>query len=182
MGGQESHAPVAQLCFLMNGWGAVVMSVFGAVWCLAGLHAHENTPVWTYSIPIAVTVAIVLVAARVLPKRLPPSAEAARRAGRVLGISSAVEGVAMFVAANVLSVFGASAYLASTFAVIVGLHFLPIAKWAPFPPYWVTGGALTLLGLGSVAVAEAPVRSLLVGIGAAVILWGSSVVVLRGSR
>ncbi|WP_244501049.1 hypothetical protein [Streptomyces sp. TP-A0874] len=66
---------------------------------------------------------------------------------------------------------------------VVGLHFLPLARSFAQPQYWWTGGSLMTLALvGALALADgsdpANVRTL-VGFGAAAVLWSTALHVAR---
>ena len=61
--------------------------------------------------------------------------EERRRRGRIVGIASALEGVAIFAAASVLVNLGRRDLIAPAVAIIVGVHFLPLARWFPAPIY-----------------------------------------------
>jgi energy-converting hydrogenase Eha subunit E len=69
--------------------------------------------------------------------------------------------------------------IAPVVAIIVGLHFLPLARWLPGPIYYLTGALLVVVGLAGAAVQEPTVRILTVCIGAAGVLWLSCAIVLR---
>jgi hypothetical protein len=56
-----------------------------------------------------------------------------RVALRKAGIASGVEGLAILLAVNVLAHFGRSDYAAPVIAIIVGLHFMPLAQRLPAP-------------------------------------------------
>ena len=64
-------------------------------------------------------------------------------------------------------------------AIIVGLHFAPLAHWLPAPIYYVTGALLVVVGLVGTAIQEPTARILTVCFGAAVALWLSCALVLR---
>jgi hypothetical protein len=55
-------------------------------------------------------------------------------------------------------------------AIIVGLHFVPMAKALKVPAYFATAAGMTAIGLASLAVSD-PLRTSLTGLGCAVILW-----------
>jgi hypothetical protein len=76
---------------------------------------------------------------------------------------------------NVLHWAGLDGYAPVAAAAIVGLHFVPLGYFLGVRGYYVTGAALVTLALGCCAVADDGVRTLVVGVGAAVLLWGTCV-------
>ena len=149
----------------------VFLSFFAAAWWVGGVQ-FGHAPVGLALVGPVISVLLVVFARGRLkgePARAPADK---KRAGRVLALAGAGEGLAMFVAANVLLNLGRLDDLFPVCAVILGLHFLPLAKWIPTPIYYVTGLLLVLIGLGGLAL-DAAHRPLAIGLAAAVVLWGS---------
>jgi hypothetical protein len=90
--------------------------------------------------------------------------------------------VAIFVATGLLVKTGHLGVLAPVVAVIVGIHFVPLARALPAPAYYVSAAALVGLGLVSLGVADWAARLTLVSAGAAVILWSTAVFALQRAR
>jgi hypothetical protein len=67
-------------------------------------------------------------------------------------------------------------------ALIVGLHFLPLARVFAVPLYSWTGGGAILLVLVCAFIPDASLRVLLLGLGMGVILWLSAALVLYRTR
>ena len=109
--------------------------------------------------------------------------EERKRRGRVIGIASTVEGAMIFAAIADLVKLGRRDLIAPAVAVIVGLHFLPIARWLPAPIYYLTAALLVAVGMAGAIVQDLPARILTVCIGAAAALWLScGMVLLRADR
>ena len=163
----------------MSAAGAIIMSGFAAVWWLVAFIATGQATVATYAIPVVITSMIVAVALRAGAAAPPvPAAERARR-GRLVGIASAVEGVAILIAVNVLANVGGRDFTAPVIAMIVGLHFVPLARALPARLYYLTAAFLVGLGVAGCFVTELQARVLGVGVGAACVLWLTSAAVLR---
>ena len=162
----------------MTAAGAMIMAVFAAIWWVVGIRASAHGSVLMYSIPLFITGAIITAALRRGPGTVPLSSEEDSRRGRLVGIASGVEGVLIFVAVNVLANIGKRDFFAPIVAVIVGLHFLPLARWLPARFYYVTSALLVGLGIAGVSIADADRRLLTVSIGAACVLWLTCAVVL----
>jgi hypothetical protein len=58
-------------------------------------------------------------------------------------------------------------------ALLVGLHFLPLAYYLPVPRYYASGVALVALAGAGCAVGDSHTRLMLVGFGSALVLWAT---------
>jgi hypothetical protein len=102
--------------------------------------------------------------------------------GRLVGIWSAVEGVAILLAVNLCRNLGAPDAVIPAIAIIVGLHFFPLARGIPVRLYYLTGTAMVAVGAAALLV-PMPGRLLATGLGCAAVLWLScGVLVLRAPR
>jgi hypothetical protein len=166
----------------MSSTGAIIMGVFAAVWWLVGVRwAGYGSPL-IYGIPLAVTALIILAALRSRDRFGQASPEEHARRDRLVIIASAVEGLAIFVAINVLGNVGEIDYAAPVVAIIVGLHFLPLAQRLPARLYYGTGALLVALGVCGFVIRHPAPRLIIVSVGAACILWLTSAVVLASAR
>ena len=152
----------------MNKVGIMIMSGFAALWFVWGLSAFRPMAWLWLLVPFAVSGAMVACA-----MRLPIVASEAERhrVGRVVGWASGIEGVAIFVAYNVLNNLGHPDYAPIATLAIVGLHFLPLAHYLRVPLYYATGAALVGLAMLGGLIDAPTTRLLVVGTGAAVLLW-----------
>jgi len=156
--------------------GVVVLGVFALLWAGAAL-ISAGCPLWLIAGPLTISAALCLWAFRTpVPPRTP---EEGRRIGRAVGLWSAVEGIAILAAINLLPRFGAAAAIPSAIAIIVGLHFLPLARALSRPLYYATGAAQVALGAASLLVLP-PLRLPLLGAGAALVLWASAAALIAG--
>jgi hypothetical protein len=146
----------------------VFMAGFAAAWWVMGLGLHA--PVGQLAIGPVVSVAMILFARRRLKNAPPvPEASAARR-GRIIGWALAGEGAAIALTSHLLVKAGLAAFIVPAVAIIVGLHFLPLAKLLPVKIYYVAGVLITLAGVAGLVV-DAPHRVVITGLSAAVLLW-----------
>lgn len=157
--------------------GALILGVFATIWWVVGLQFAGHSPALVYPLPLAVAATLGWLALRlarqqrVAPGPVGDSAEQARR-DRLVRWASAAEGVAIFVVAGiVLPTIGHREATASAIALIVGAHFVPLARGLPAPAYYVTAAALTGLGIAGFGVADVGARITLVSAGAASVLW-----------
>lgn len=166
----------------MSNTGAIIMGVFAAIWWIVGVRASGYAATLTYGIPLVVTGLIVFAALRGRHRFEQVSPEEDARRGRLVGIASGGEGIAILIAVNVLPYFGLSDYAAPVIAIIVGLHFVPLAQWLPAHLYYGTGALLVVLGVCGFMIRSTDQRLLIVSVGAACILWLTCVIVLGRAR
>jgi hypothetical protein len=169
--------------------GAVVMAVFASLWELlgvSGLISRVSTPALSCTAVVAVALAIAAVAFTMRFGRLPGPRRERRPAPdsfRVFGQVNIGQTVAIVVAVLALGRLGLWLYIPAAVCLVVGLHFFPLARSFAQPQYWWTGGLLTALALVAVLVlagggAAADVR-VLIGFGAALVLWTTALHVAR---
>jgi hypothetical protein len=156
--------------------GIWVLTIFAAIWGVVGVLGTGMSPVLA-AIPVAISATLLFWATRQASAPIPEAAQA--RIGRLVGIWSAVEGVAIFVGVTVCQNIDAPHAVAPVIAIIVGLHFLPLARGIPVPLYYLTGAALIATGSGALLLSE-PARMAATGFGSAIILWISCAALVLG--
>ncbi len=114
------------------------------------------------------------------------------REGLWFGIIFGLEGAAIAVASFLCNATGHTDLFAPIMALIVGIHFFPLAWLFRFGAHYVTGALLCLVGLATLLVVpvtatlggrEIMARALVVGGGCAVILWGTGLLLwARGAH
>ena len=152
------------LCVFAAIWGAIGLSPFGLPAMAMPIAASAVLVGWTSRIP--------------LPGR---TATEGKRIGRLIAFWSSVQGVAIFAAFALCPLLGIPDAAVPILAIIVGLHFLPLARGIPVPLYYATGLALIVQGLGAMLL-PGDQRMALVGFTSAVILWVSSALLIRQVR
>lgn len=159
--------------------GILILNLFAIAWCGLGLFG-AGLPGMALLVPVAISGALILWARRVPAP--PRSAADGARIGRLVGIWSALEGGAIFVAVTICQNIGAPDAVVPALAIIVGLHFLPLARGIPVRLYYVTGLALVSVGAAALLL-PGPDRLAPVGFAAAAILWASCAALIgRASR
>jgi hypothetical protein len=166
--------------------GALILAFFATVWWIVGLRAAGHGPALLYLVPVVVVAALGSVFWGVTRRRgaapsALDSAEEARR-GRLVGWASAAEGIVIFVAANVLVNTGYRDAVAPMVALVVGVHFVPLARGLPAPAYYLTAAALVGLGAIGLMVGDLPTRLTVVSAGAAGVLWLTALSALYRAR
>ena len=108
--------------------------------------------------------------------RLPPRSDAPQvgeRIGRVVGLWSVVEAILIFLTIRLSLRTKRPQLIAPTIAIIVGLHFIPLAISFPEPRYFAAAVALVVVGAGGYYI-EPQYRRTFVGTGAALALWATA--------
>jgi hypothetical protein len=163
------------------------MALFATVWWVVGLRIAGHGPALVYPLPLLVGAALGGVARRLARRdgaATPASIDAAGQArrGRLVAWASAAEGLAIFLVAGiVLPKTGHQDATAPMIALIVGLHFVPLAHGLPVPAYYVSAAVLTGVGIVGFGIADLNARITFVSAGAAIVLWLSAAAVLRGA-
>jgi hypothetical protein len=107
-------------------------------------------------------------------KGISPSPEAER----VILWSSVGEGVGLFVAAQLTTSLGHRELLLPAMTLVVGLHFLPMARAIPFRPFYGLGLALLAAAAAGFALA-APTGGAISGFAGAAALWVAALLAVR---
>lgn len=132
-------------------------------------------------------VALFREAGRFPPVTDPADAERGRRIGRAYGLTFGLEGLAIFVVAATLSRTGNVDFQVPAIALVVGLHFYPMARiFDRTVDLWIASWvvAVAALGLAAVAAAWAAVPAVwsAVGVGTALGTAAYGVFMLREGR
>jgi hypothetical protein len=153
---------------------AVIMSFFGAVF-LALTFAWQ----WHVSGPALLLpfliFAVVGFAARHALRQPGSGIVLSRKAKRTFLLASTGEGIGIFVAMNIVINMHRPEWRLPAMALVVGLHFLPIAYGTAFRPYYILGAALIAVALIGFAM-PTPFGGAFSGVAAATCLWGASVI------
>lgn len=183
--------------------GAQVLTVAGGLWAIYGALSLQGGGEPWLAIGLILTALCLLSAGfylrtkvRQLPTVVASPALQKResQAGRMFIIVNVIQGVAMFVAANVLINLKRAEYVAPVIALIVGLHFIPLAFSVRVPRHLVLAGLMCLLALGTMlavpmytAGRDSTTQSvflwgIVVGLGSCLILWSGAILRLWSVR
>lgn len=169
--------------------GAAILTLFGGWWCIAALANWARRPDW--SIPAASATTIVLLVLCVMrlvaSKEIatiddPVAAAKGKRAGRLFGIIFGIEGGLIALCSMQLASRGLGLWIPIAIAIIVGVHFLPLAYVFDLSLYYWTGALCVLGVLGCLLIRDIYTRLLGVGLMMAGVLWLSVVVLLLQTR
>lgn len=161
----------------MGAWGAVIMSFFGAVFASLTLYWQWHLNGAALAVPFLGFILIGLAASYVI--RSPGEGiKPSPKEERAIMWSSIGEGVGLFLASNIVINLHRPDLLLPSMALVVGLHFLPIAFAASFRPFYVLGTALILVAIAGFVV-RAPTGGEVAGFMAAGALWLASAIAVR---
>jgi hypothetical protein len=164
----------------VGAWGALIMSFFGAVFASLTLYWERQISGAALALPF-VAFGLIALAAGVVIRRPGDGLKPTPKEERAIMWSSIGEGIGLFLASNIVINLHRPGLLLPSMALVVGLHFLPIAHAARFRPFYVLGAALigsALVGF----VAGAPTGGELAGFMAAGALWLASVMAIGRDR
>lgn len=164
----------------MGAWGALIMSFFGAVFASLTLYWQWHMSGVALALPFLAFILIGFAASHVI--RMPGEGiKPSPQEERAIMWSSIGEGVGLFLAANIVLNLHRPDLLLPSMALVVGLHFLPIAFAAGFRPFYGLGAALIAAAMIGFVVG-APTGGEVAGIMAAGALWLASGLAIRRDR
>ena len=147
--------------------GVAILSVMAGIWAGWGLYAaHFGRWAYVGAAIIALVPMLLMMRRRFLAR----TRDDGRRIGRLVGLASFAEVVAIVAGVQVLAHLGRPDLIVCLIAGVVGLHFLPLARWMPMPRYYLSGLALVVAaGVGVLLPADYRIPS--VAGAASAILW-----------
>ncbi|MFG2428993.1 DUF7010 family protein [Streptomyces sp. NPDC048590] len=173
-------AECAALTRTLRRRGTVVLSVFALVWAFAGASglASGGAALAVQAAAAVVTVTAIVLAYRKGTAPSPRMVDLPRGWARSVGIVNAVELVAVFAVIAASNASGRPGFIPPAIALVVGLHFFPLARlydqwqyrWTAALLSAVAAVGLVLLAAG---VSDEGVRAV-VGLTSAVTLWASA--------
>jgi hypothetical protein len=105
-----------------------------------------------------------------------------RRKRKLFNYINVAQWALILVIGNVLSNIGLRDFVLPAAMLVIGLHFLPLARLFAYPPHFVTGAALMALAIAYPLLAPSGPRSGLGPLGAGLILWCSAAWAIRLER
>ena len=166
--------------------GAMFFSLFGGAWlALGAVRALGLRWGWVALIACASFGLFFAAVAQFRKHRSALAAEAdtpsKRRADRVFTLVNAGQWVLIFLVGTVLNNTGHGAWFFAAAIIIIGAHFLPLARVFAYPPHYVTGGAMMLWGAGYPFLTRAGALNPVGCAGAGLLLWASALYALRAT-
>lgn len=174
--------------------GVIFMALFGTLWAYTGVMGLQG---WGTVFLLILAVAIggflfigagsLIRASRKLTNQgMKSDARFSKQLKVKFNLIFAAEGIAIFIAVAICNAIGHSELIPILIAIIVGIHFFPLAPLFQVKLYYITGALLCLLAVCTwlfapinVTVGENQINAYMsiVGIGSAIILWGTGLAV-----
>jgi hypothetical protein len=161
----------------VGAWGAIIMSFFGSLFAALTLGFQLHWTGIALGLPFLLFAAIAAAAAVVI-RRPGEGVVVSRQAERAIMWSSIGEGVGLFAAAQLTISLGHREMLLPAMALVVGLHFLPMAYAIPFRPFTLLAIALLIAAALGFAIG-APAGGEIAGFAAAAALWTAALLAVR---
>lgn len=144
----------------MGASGAIVMSFFGALFASLTLLLQLQASGIAIGLPF---IGFVLIAgAALIVMRSAGTFVKPDGSGRAIMWSSIGEGTALFVVNEALINLGRPNLIIPAMTLIVGLHFIPIAYWAPFRKLYVLAAVMVTAGFAGLLIAQ-PIGGVVAG-------------------
>lgn len=159
--------------------GSIIAGIFATIWWFAGTRNSEWPVILLFGIPSIIFTFIIITAKKGNKTSAVRSKSGGRRVGRLVGFASGVEGILIIVTVNVLTNIGKPELLLPIIAIIVGLHFLPLARWLPVKLFYYSAGGLIILGIFGFLISDAVLRLRFICLGSAAILWVTSYILIH---
>ena len=161
-------------------FGAMIFTFMGALWIAAWCQLALGTNYPVFGLILLVALVIITMAYHRYRQHLPLSTQLAetperKKMMRQFNLINAAQWVAILISVNVLNNIGLSAWTIPAVILIVGLHFLPLARIFKNPPHYLTGSAMIVLAVSYPFLLPGggnnPLGCLLTGL----ILWASAI-------
>jgi len=163
----------------MTPTSAIIFSVFGGLWVVFAILSQRTSKPILCLVPLIIAAVLIKwsVSAAKAQMKLPLGER--RRRNRIVLYATAFEGIAIFVGANVLNNLDLADQYLPMLALIVGLHFLPFARYIPDWRYFPISLTLMAIGTAGIFVTSPDLRAWFVGLSSALVLWTASIIALR---
>lgn len=163
---------------------ALICASFGSAWMYwAVVFSGSQSPVWfsIVTVPAVVLTLWAILRVRAFRHLASSPEELAHwaRFRKFFWIDFGVEWGLGSITAFVLAHFGRSDLIPQALGVIIGLHFLPLARIFAAHLYYWTGAIMVIAAIGSFIIPRSDVRSIAGCAAIGLILWFTGLVVLR---
>ena len=167
--------------------GAMFFSVFGGIWLALWAYDEYSGSVGALLIVALATAVLLAAVYRVykvnsLALKAHAQTSETRRKSRLFNLVNFAQWAVIFLVASVFTQIGYTKWILPMVMLIVGLHFLPLARLFAYRPHYLTGAALILLACVYPIVARDGPASAVGALGAGLILWLSAVWAISPSR
>lgn len=160
--------------------GTLVLSVFAVIWAFAGASglASSGAALTVEIIAVPLTAVAIVLAYRKGAAPSPRLVNLPDNWARAVGIVNVVEVAAVFAVIAASNAAGRPEFIPPAIALVVGLHFVPLARYYDQWQYKGTAVLLSVVAVVGFALIAAGLSSesvrAVVGLGSAVVLWVSA--------
>lgn len=165
--------------------GTLVMTGFGVWWVFGAMSSINGLASWIYVVVAIVPAALAGLAILRLFRlpNLPGNPNAASgNMSRNFKIVLIAEVLLIVSAIVMLGRSGHPDLITASIAIIVGLHFLPLAAIFRLPLYYTTGSMMTTWAIICLIFLQPPPRTVSISIGCGFVLWLTSLTLLLGQK
>lgn len=164
--------------------GALICVLFGSAWMfLAVVFSGHATPIRFGAVAVTATILTFWSVARIRATQRFVYSESDlhhwKSFRKLFWIDSAIEWLSAAVAANILAYYRRLDLIPQVLGVIIGLHFLPLAKIFRQPLYYATGAAIIIVALGTLLTPPGGMRNLAGCATIGITLWLTALINLR---
>jgi hypothetical protein len=163
--------------------GALICGSFGAVWMFEALFfGGVATPAWLTTIGMLTVAAIAWPVIRLRSMPRFAYSDAVRKRWAAIKVpywaNASVEWLLCCGVAGWLAHIHQYMLIPQSLGVIIGLHFVPVARMFKSPVYYLTGAAMVLGALASFAIPEGHLRNIVACSVDGLALWATAAVIL----
>lgn len=161
--------------------GALFMIFFGAFWVFSAMFYRKGLPGWSFIAVALVPIGLAALALRQLKRAsgVWPQVSGGERKEeksirRKFRIIFGIEGVLIGLSVMLLVRLARPELIPVAVALIVGLHFLPLARLFRSRSYYWVGSLIVLLACACLLIEDAQARLAALGFGVGLVLWFTS--------
>ena len=187
----DAGAPLRNRAGLIHGLGmaAVIMTSFGFVWLGWGFGVLPSLTLWQWLAYFVVAFALfvvsahrMIVGARLIKKQKLDRREYLMQNAKPVGMITAGEIVGCALVAGLAYGLHHPELVAPGIGLVVGLHFIPLARFFHVPAYFGTAAAMIVANLAAAFVWHGDAITAAAAIANGAILWVTAIYVLAVSR
>jgi hypothetical protein len=161
--------------------GALFMLFFGTFWIFSAMFYWQGLPRWSFIAVALIPISLAALAVRQLRRTQGVLSEVNGRAsaqgtaiGRKFGIIFGIEGALIGLAVMLLVRLAHPEIIPVAIALIVGLHFLPLAHLFRSRLYYWVGSLIVVMACACLLIKDAQSRLVALGFGVGLLLWFTS--------
>jgi hypothetical protein len=160
--------------------GAMFFSAFGGAWLALWGYSEFSPPLLALSAVGVGTLALFLWSIATYREnaealRIESQTPEAKRRSRLFNLINAGQWVTIFVLASILGKLQHQDLILPAVILVIGLHFLPLARMFSYRPHYITGITLVVLALSYPILSAEGAQSASGALGTGLVLWLSAI-------